>query len=333
MSDPKGLKHARGDENDGSSTTPSSKRGKRNDGTYYYRACSSAPSGIPPKVEPRKNILQEILASEIVGKDTLDFLMGAKRESAQHLANDHTITQQSQRPGLYHTAPEVSTPGGNLLLNEQFLEADLQAVRDEYAELEAQLNELALLPQGQHQDTEAAIQNQIERLLNQRIVLHGTIKSSEQWLQDIRHSGGDPLELPTPNFQAAVDHLEIGFGHVTNALEKTLDDVDGDTVTKELGALRKMAFGLKTTAASLALAVDMAEATRDGRGIKRPIVDVEKASAYDVWQEDQEEDPWTPFWLYLKLLVFWAILGAVVCYAMPLLLCLVSFSFEKSAAV
>ncbi|KAK7949097.1 uncharacterized protein PG986_009983 [Apiospora aurea] len=190
MSDPKGLKHARGDENDGNSTIPSSKRGKRNDGTYFRSSCSFAPTVIPPKAETHKNILEDILAIEIIGKDTHDFLMGAKKESAQH----HAITKQPQRPELYHTAPEVSTPGDNLLLNEQFLEADLQAVRGEYAELEAQLNELALLPQGQHQDTEAAIQNQIERLLNQRIVLHGTIKSSEQWLQDIRHSGGDPLE-------------------------------------------------------------------------------------------------------------------------------------------
>ncbi|KAK8039907.1 hypothetical protein PG993_008318 [Apiospora rasikravindrae] len=195
MSAPGGLKRTRGDEND-NSTTPSSKRVKRNDGTSYCSSsCSSAPGGIPPKAEGHKNILAGIMAIEIVGKDTLKCLMGAKKESS-HLAHNNVITEQPPQPELYATAPGVSSNiEGNLLLDEQLLEADLQELRDEYAELEAKLDEMKILPQGQHQDTEAAIQDQIERLLGERIVLDGTIKSSEQWLQDIRHSGGDPLEV------------------------------------------------------------------------------------------------------------------------------------------
>ncbi|KAK8039906.1 hypothetical protein PG993_008317 [Apiospora rasikravindrae] len=123
--------------------------------------------------------------------------------------------------------------------------------------------------------------------------------------------------------RAAIEPLRVAFGLVTNAVEQILDDGEKNTRAEELEAWERKASSLKTTSVSLDMIVNMTEGTRTGHDIKTPIVDLEKASFRD--EEDQEEkDPWAPLWLYLKVLVFWVLLGVFVCYVMPLLVCLES---------
>ncbi|KAK8086190.1 hypothetical protein PG994_001164 [Apiospora phragmitis] len=142
MSDPKDLQHAIGNVN--TTTTPSPKRVKPN---YFASSCSSASNNIQLMPESRKNnrrkkqennILAEILATDIIAKDTLEFLMGEK-EDIRHLAYNDVITQQQYE---LNDAPEVSTTAGDYLLSKQVTEADLQEVRGKLAELEATLQDI-----------------------------------------------------------------------------------------------------------------------------------------------------------------------------------------------
>lgn len=198
MSNPERLQHPLGDGNN--NTAPPAKRIKRNDNAYYHSTpWSSVSSGaqlMPEnnknsrgKKEP-KNILADILADEIVDKDTLAFLMG------QTPYNHHLVTEDDaadQQPQELNDAPSIYTPeDNNLLLDKQLMHSDLQDSRSRLTRLETRLRQMPL-PQQQQQGPAAAAQyHQHQQLLNERIVLVAMIKSSEKWLQYIEH--GDPLD-------------------------------------------------------------------------------------------------------------------------------------------
>ncbi|KAK8078447.1 hypothetical protein PG996_004617 [Apiospora saccharicola] len=201
MSNPDRLKHPLGDED--TNTAPPPKRVKRNESDHYYSTSHSSASKVDQqmpddnknsvnKKEP-ENVFSDILADEIVDKDTLDVLMGEAPYAHHLITEDDTPGQQQLELG---DAPNIGTPeDNNLLLNKQFMEADLQLFRSQLAEAETKLQEIPSPQQQQQQPQDPAAAAQIHQrqlLLNERLVLMAMIKSSEDWLRYIEH--GDPLD-------------------------------------------------------------------------------------------------------------------------------------------
>ncbi|KAK8134835.1 hypothetical protein PG984_006847 [Apiospora sp. TS-2023a] len=202
MSNPERLKHPLGDED--TNTAPPPKRVKRNESAHYHSTSHSSASRGAQQMpddnknsankKERENFLSDILADEIVDKDTLDFLMGEAPYTHHLVTEDDTPGQQQLELG---DAPNIYTPeDNNLLLNKQFMESDLRIFRIRLAEAETKLQQIPSPQQQQQQpqDPAAAAQiHQYRQLLNERIVLMAMIKSGEDWLRYIEH--GDPLDM------------------------------------------------------------------------------------------------------------------------------------------